>query len=130
MSALEITLPARKAPRESVVPMINVVFLLLIFFLMSAQIAPPDPVEITPPVAETDTPLPEAAQVVWLDREGVLHLDGLRGDAALAQISDISGAVTLRADAELPAADLARVLRVFGAAGVSEVTLVAIAGGP
>ncbi len=130
MSALEITLPARKAPRESVVPMINVVFLLLIFFLMSAQIAPPDPVEITPPVAETDTPLPEAAQVVWLDREGVLHLDGLRGDAALAQISDISGAVTLRADAELPAAELARVLRVFGAAGVSEVTLVAIAGGP
>ena len=29
----------RRPARESVVPMINVVFLLLIFFLMSAQIA-------------------------------------------------------------------------------------------
>ena len=36
-------------PRESVVPMINVVFLLLIFFLMTAQITAPTPVEVTPP---------------------------------------------------------------------------------
>ena len=41
--------PPRRKPPESIVPMINVVFLLLIFFLMTAQIAPPDPFEINPP---------------------------------------------------------------------------------
>lgn len=130
MNALQFTLPARKAPRESVVPMINVVFLLLIFFLMSAQIAPPDPVEITPPVAESDTPLAEGAQMVWLDLEGVLHFDGLSGDAALARLAETTGAVTLRADAALPAAEFARVLRVLGEAGLRDVTLVAVAGAP
>lgn len=42
--------PPKRRPRaESIVPMINVVFLLLIFFLMTAQIAPPDPFEVAPP---------------------------------------------------------------------------------
>ena len=42
--------PARPA-RENIVPMINVVFLLLVFFVMTAQIAPPDPFDIAPPEA-------------------------------------------------------------------------------
>lgn len=130
MSALDFNLPARKPPRESVVPMINVVFLLLIFFLMSAQIAPPDPVEITPPVADSDSPLPEGARVAWLDATGVLHFEGLSGAVALAQLTDAPGAVTLRADAALSAAEFARMLRVLGEAGLRDVTLVAIAGAP
>lgn len=130
MSALDFRLPARKPARESVVPMINVVFLLLIFFLMSAQIAPPDPVEITPPVADSDSPLPEGTRVLWLDVEGVLHFEGLSGEAALAELTDTPGAVTLRADAALPVAEFARVLRILGEAGLRDVTLVAIAGAP
>ena len=46
--------PPRRSPPESVVPMINVVFLLLIFFLISAQISPPDPFETRLPVAQSD----------------------------------------------------------------------------
>ena len=41
-----------RRPRESAVPMINIVFLLLIFFLMTATIAPPAPFAVTPPAAE------------------------------------------------------------------------------
>ncbi|MCC5954892.1 MAG: biopolymer transporter ExbD [Natronohydrobacter sp.] len=130
MSALDFNLPARKPPRESVVPMINVVFLLLIFFLISAQIAPPDPVEITPPVADSEAPLPEAARVAWLDREGIVHFDGLSGDAAFARLTDAPGAVTLRADAALSAAEFAQILRTLGEAGLRDVTLVATAGTP
>lgn len=130
MTAPDFSLPTRKPPRESVVPMINVVFLLLIFFLMSAQIAPPDPVEITPPVAVSEAPLPESAHVVWLDAAGVLHFDGLTDEAALAQLADTPAALTLRADAALPAAEFARVLRVLGEAGLHDVTLVAVAGAP
>jgi len=123
--------PVRKPARENVVPMINVVFLLLIFFLMSAQIAPPDPVEIAPPLAEaTDTPLPDAAQMAWLDADGVLHVDGLRGTEAMARLAETPGIVTLRADARVSAAEFATILRQLGEAGLSDVRLVAIAGAP
>lgn len=122
--------PVRKPMHENVVPMINVVFLLLIFFLMSAQIAPPDPVEITPPIATTHTPLPDAAQMAWLDAEGVLHVDGLRDVPALARLAEASGVVTLRADAQLPAAAFATVLRQLGEAGLHDVRLVAVSGAP
>ncbi|MGB1619323.1 MAG: biopolymer transporter ExbD, partial [Flavobacteriales bacterium] len=33
--------------------MTDLVFLLLIFFLMTSRLAPPDPFEVTPPQAET-----------------------------------------------------------------------------
>lgn len=130
MSALDFTLPARKRARESVVPMINVVFLLLIFFLMSAQIAPPAPVEITPPVTESEAGLPENARAVWLDREGELYFDGLSGAEAIARLAEMPGPLILRADAGLSAPAFARILRSLGEAGLTEVTMVAIAGAP
>lgn len=123
--------PRRKPARENVVPMINVVFLLLIFFLMSAQIAPPDPVEIMPPLAETtETPLPDDAQMAWLDAQGVLYLGEMRGADAMAALADVTGPVTLRADAMLSAADFAAILRQLGEAGVSDIRLVALSGAP
>ena len=129
MSALDFSPPPRKRARESVVPMINVVFLLLIFFLMSAQIAPPDPVDVLPPVVRhADAPLPEDARQVWLGRDGVLHHDGLTDAAAQARLADDPGPVSLRADAALPAADLARTLRLLAEAGLTEITLVATPG--
>lgn len=124
-------LPPRKPIRESVVPMINVVFLLLIFFLMSAQIAPPDPVAITPPRAHhADQPLAAGERVAWLDAQGVLYAQGVTGAEALSLLSADPGPLILRADAAMPAALFARVLRDLGAAGLEDVTLVAVAGAP
>ncbi|MGY6694488.1 MAG: ExbD/TolR family protein [Roseinatronobacter sp.] len=119
----------RKPVRESVVPMINVVFLLLIFFLMSAQIAPPDPVEVELPVVELlDDPVAEGVRTVWLGRDGELQVEDASGDMALARLADIPGAVALHADAGLSAAVFAHVLRQMAEAGITDVTLVAIAG--
>ncbi|ATX65621.1 ExbD/TolR family protein [Roseinatronobacter bogoriensis] len=124
-------LPPRKPIRESVVPMINVVFLLLIFFLMSAQIAPPDPVTITPPMAQhADQPLAAGERVAWLDAQGVLYAQGVTGAEALSLLSADPGPLILRADAAMPAALFARVLQDLGAAGLEDVTLVAVAGAP
>jgi biopolymer transport protein ExbD len=59
---------ARPRPRgESVVPMINVVFLLLIFFVMTATIVPPDPFAARPP---------SSARAGAAERGEVLHLGG------------------------------------------------------
>lgn len=56
----------RRAVSENLLPMINVVFLLLIFFLIAAKLAPPEPFELTPPEAA-------GAPVAELP-EGVLYL--------------------------------------------------------
>ncbi len=48
---MEFPEPPRRPRAESILPMINVVFLLLIFFLMTSRLAQPDPVEVAPPEA-------------------------------------------------------------------------------
>ncbi|WP_238364269.1 ExbD/TolR family protein [Mesobacterium pallidum] len=112
-----------RRPRESVVPMINVVFLLLIFFLMSAQIAPPDPFELT--LAESaGAPSDPQPGTVYMSSTGALAFEGLSGDAALAAAS-ARPALALRADTATPAADLARVLARLAALGATEVQLIA-----
>jgi biopolymer transport protein ExbD len=106
--------------------MINVVFLLLIFFLMSAQIAPPDPANVTPPSAVfSDGPLPAEGRILWLAADGRL----LDQAGAAPDMTTLDAQLSLRADADAPAADLARVLRELAVAGVADVTLVARQGG-
>ncbi|SDN58025.1 biopolymer transport protein ExbD [Lutimaribacter pacificus] len=116
--------PTRRQPPESIVPMINVVFLLLIFFLMTAQIAPPDPFEMALPQAGQQAEIAGDA-VLWLSAEGIPALSGQTGDAAWAALGalDPDTPVTIRADRALPAVDLARVLQRLGALGFSAIEL-------
>ncbi|MCC6001904.1 MAG: biopolymer transporter ExbD [Pararhodobacter sp.] len=121
-------LPRRRTARESVLPMINVVFLLLIFFLMTAQIEPAAPFALTPPEGE-GTPGTPTPRVLWVSAAGELAFDDQRGEAALAALAADPGPALLRADAGLPAAELAALLARLGALGVTEITLSARAPG-
>ncbi len=110
--------PARRQPparRESIVPMINVVFLLLVFLLVTSEMAPPAPVEVMPPTAEAQPEtLPEV--VLHVTADGTPVLGGVTGAEALAAIPE-GAPVAIRADAGLPAADLARLLPKLAKAG-------------
>ncbi|UWQ64947.1 biopolymer transporter ExbD (plasmid) [Leisingera caerulea] len=122
---MDLTDPPRRPRAESIVPMINVVFLLLIFFLMTSRLAQPEPFEVTPPEAVLDTEA-KADAVLYIDAEGQMHFDGAGGEAAIARLaaaSTDSAAVQLRADAGLEAAVLARILRQLAAAGLSRAEL-------
>lgn len=123
---MDLTDPPRRPRAESIVPMINVVFLLLIFFLMTSRLAQPEPFEVTPPEAALDTEA-KAQAVLYIDAEGQMHFDGAVGEAAIARLaaaSTGSPVVQLRADARLEAAALARILRQLTAAGLSRAELV------
>lgn len=122
---MQIAPPRRIPPRESVVPMINVVFLLLVFFLMTSQIAPPDPVEIAPPVSDAGAPVDHGTRL-FLGADGMPRLDGLRGEAALAALvgrDPADGPIILAADAALPAATAAQVMRRLTELGLTRVEL-------
>ena len=136
--------PPRRRPPESIVPMINVVFLLLVFFLMTAQIAPPDPFDLSPPEMAQDGPPPEGEFTLHLGARGELAYRGmvLDQEAALnalraakatycaAQGCDEASALpplVLRADAAVPGARLAALMPRLGALGFAEVQLVTVA---
>ncbi|WP_322893449.1 MULTISPECIES: biopolymer transporter ExbD [unclassified Yoonia] len=119
-------MPARRTPPESIVPMINVVFLLLIFFLMTAQITPPDPVEVTPPVAAVEDPA-AGELTLFIGADGYAAYDDARGDAAvqavLAQAAN-QPALIIKADAGAPATAVAALLPKLAAGGFADVALV------
>lgn len=123
---MDLSPPPRKSKSESIVPMINVVFLLLIFFLMTSQIAPPDPFEVIAPTAR-DGADAEAKTVLYVSDAGRLHFDGAENGAALSRLQRLASEETtilLRAASALEATRLAEILAELAGVGVTRVELV------
>ncbi len=123
---MDLSEPPKRPRGESIVPMINVVFLLLIFFLMTSQLAQPDPFDVTPPHARSDAEV-EAEPVLFVDDAGRLSFAGAKGRQAIEAITAIgneTAVIQLRADADLEAAKLAAILRQLSEAGLARVELV------
>lgn len=111
----------KRARPESVVPMINVVFLLLVFFLMTAVLTPPEPFEVALPSA--DAPPGETSEdVLVVGASGELALGAARDEAVFSALP--AGPLKIRADASLDGADLARLVSRLRASGVTRVELV------
>ncbi|MGF1503025.1 MAG: ExbD/TolR family protein [Paracoccaceae bacterium] len=118
-----------RARADSIVPMINIVFLLLIFFLITAASARPVPFPVAPPgsVAEDRA---DTRRVLFIAADGRLGYGEDRGDAVYARLAEEAAAeessrpLLVRADRQLPGAELARVLTRLGQAGIARVRLV------
>ncbi len=113
----------RRRTGEPVVPMINVVFLLLIFFLMSASIAPTPPFDVT--LAQSgETRRPEARAELWISASGQLSFQGTADEALWDRLATTEPApLSLRVDARFSAPDLARILSRLASIGWNDVTL-------
>lgn len=99
--------------------MINVVFLLLIFFLMSATLIAPTPVPLTAPRAPA-APSADPAPTLFLGAGGETAFGDARGDAAYdALVAALAAgeAPMIRADRDLPGAALAEALAALAARG-------------
>lgn len=99
---MDLREPERKELPESVIPMINVVFLLLIFFLISATLTPP--IDATPPVSAADSERADPPELV-IEKSGAIVFGDVQGAdaiAAAAQTHDKTGDApfALLADAE------------------------------
>lgn len=133
---MDFSRPPRRRRTETLLPMVNVVFLLLIFFLISAKLSPPEPFAVT---------LPEALAEVGTEGEFTLHLSAtgdlgfldqtgeaeVRAALALARANFCESAdcvaappsLLLRADAAAPAARLAALLPQLAGLGFAQVYL-------
>lgn len=122
---MRIDLPPRKPPVESIIPMINVVFLLLIFFLLTAQIAPPTPFVLEPPVSKSDVPALDR-DVLYLSATGEMAYNDARGEAVWSLIAERqeNAPLEIRADASASGIKVAELLRRLSEISASGAQLV------
>lgn len=123
---MDFSEPHRRPRQESIVPMINVVFLLLIFFLMTSHLAKPEPFDVTLPDAASEKQ-PDSELILYVDKTGLLSFNDRNGPAAVAALtaqSDVHSVIQMRADGALDSGVAARLLGDLAEAGLSRVELV------
>ena len=115
-------------------PMINVVFLLLIFFMVAGTIDPPLPIETTPPKSTQRQEL-NAPRTLHIAADGKMALDAdnvsldtlshaLQSKPKIASSDDLLPPLAVRADGNLVLEQLQPVLDILREAGVAQIELV------
>ncbi len=118
-------------PEElNLIPLINVVFLLLIFFLFTSTLTTPDSFEVTLPESETGEAQVSETVVVLIGVGGQLALNNriVEASALTEEIAALLGAGTsrtlmIKADATATTAEVLAVLRYARAAGAERIAL-------
>lgn len=121
----------QKTEREPTIALINIVFLMLIFFLVAGQLArPPEPGLKLVRTAELDGASPPDALVLHPDgRMAYRGADVAEAEAFVAGLDDAARAVVrVLPDRDLPAARLVETGRALRAAGAGRVVIVTARG--
>ncbi|MEM7401329.1 MAG: biopolymer transporter ExbD [Pseudomonadota bacterium] len=61
---------------ESILPLVNVVFLLLIFFMLAGAFTTPDAFKVSPPIAELENKTQAREGLILINQQGMLAYDG------------------------------------------------------
>lgn len=134
--------PTFRVPRRSrttdddrVLPLINVVFLLLIFFMLAGHLSASDPFKIDPPTSISQGEPGEEDVLVLIGPAGQLAVNGTETDekglsaAVTAGLDAAPAVVRLKADGAAPAETLVAVMERLREAGVLKVRLLTVTGG-
>ena len=127
----------RRAPGnqldDNMIPLINIVFLMLIFFMIAGQLTSSELIKIQPPTSQQQSALQEHDAILFLSAKGRLVLNDAFLEASalteilkqkIAETNDIqSFKLLVKADASVPASELTDLLKQVRAAGVLKVSL-------
>lgn len=119
------------AQSETIIALIDVVFFLLVFFMLIGRMDATAPFDVTPPVALTGSDMPAGGATLSVAQDGALALDGsaiarAEIEPALARLLSDSPDLRLRVNAHRDA-ELRHVLPLVGhaeALGFRDVVLV------
>ena len=123
MSGFSFPTPHR-ARRLSLTPMIDVVFLLLVFFMLAARFGQDTAIVLKPPVATTDTVWFGAPRLVTLTPQtpllnGVPVAPSSIADTIRPLMENSDDPILLRAERNVPLQDLIDLLDLLSGAGLS-----------
>lgn len=118
-------------PQETIVSLIDVIFFLLVFFMLVGRMDATAPFEISPPVSTAGESLPKGGTTIAVSESGALALNGepIDGVALLAQISEILSQnqalfVRVNAHGDARLTNLLPLVTALEKAGVQDVVLV------
>ncbi len=126
----------RGSPEINLTPLIDVVFLLLIFFMVSTTFERHSELSIELPEASADADTPDDAVIdVVIDAEGGVHVEGLPladpgVDSLQRALEDVAGTldappVVISADAQTPHQSVVTVMDAARRAGLYKLTFAA-----
>ncbi len=114
----------------SLIPLINVIFLLLIYFLVVGAIERFDILEVTPPLAESSEELDQGSLVIILGRnnEVIVNDDWVGMEAVEARVKHFLSfnkdrVITVKADSRLEAKKLVKMIEMIRKTGAKRITL-------
>ena len=121
---------------ENILPLVNVVFLLLIFFMLAGAFSKPDLFEVIVPSAENDNAADRKVLTILMNENGEIAFDQsiLSEDELIKTVSDEieSGSLVqlqLKADANMNATRLIDIMELLSNTGLSSIHLLTVAPG-
>ena len=122
--------PRRRPPYETMVPLINVVFLLLIFFLLAGTMEPSEPVNVNLPSGQISDKNARVPATLYLEKDGFVWLGQKMVPPELSGLlvkdylkEEGTDRVAIKADRDAPADSLLTLMEGLRQAGVKQVTL-------
>lgn len=113
--------------QEPMLPLINIVFLLLIFFMIAGSLQKLGPFEVDPPASQTAEGQPEDTIVLWFSNTGEIGIDDLTGGidrlSSMLPADYIGRPVEIRADREVEGARVVSLLARLQELGIEKVQL-------
>lgn len=127
--------PRPRNDDERILPLINVVFLLLIFFMLAGKLSASDPFEVAPPRSASEASVDARELVIALGPQGQLAFDGVMLDEAslaqavgdrLTQEDAPVPRIWLKADGQADATRLIAIMETLRSAGVERLKLLTV----
>ena len=120
-------------PGENILPLVNVVFLLLIFFMLAGAFSRPDMFKIEAPVAENDNAADRKIVTVLVNAEGemayndlILGMEELK-QLVITEVKDNSlVTLQLKADANMHAVGLVDIMEALKDTGLESIHLLTV----
>jgi len=113
-----------------ITPMLDVVFIMLIFFIVTATFVREAGIDVNKPEAKTARPKPQANILVAIDAQDSIWIDGeqsdpreIKADIKLLRAENPKGSVIIQADKESTHERLLEVMEAASQAGVDEIAI-------
>ena len=125
--------PRPRNDDDRILPLINVVFLLMIFFMLAGRISALDPFQVEPPHSASAGSNEHQETIILVGADGRLAIDGQVLDqegfadaiAAWAEANE-GGRVRLKADGHAEATKVVEVMETMRKAGVEKLRLMTL----
>ena len=133
---MRIVTAQRRRELVNITPLIDVVFILLVFFMLAGAIERPEELEVSPPISASDEASNVEDVVILVDKDGSVAFQGtvMPSDFELVRTATVwfavrpDSSIQLKADADADAARVIEVMELLREAGAQYLVLLTVGG--